>query len=246
MVVSADGGWKYLSTGAWTDDLDEVTERAKEIIYFYASDLDRRTAAQQRPEGAELGHRVPVPGGADDAEAPLQERPGVLGLRVAVRRVHVDLLAVDDELVASARGKGERIERRLRRARGEEGHVVARRVGARLGVGARRADTQEVGDAADEDGGCVTEVLGQALLYGGGDAGLALGSGGEEDVPRLDVRRDIAVAEGVEGRPEFVHGEAAVARDVDTAEQGDVAGHPAQPTGPRRPVRTEAWPCGAG
>ena len=24
----------YLSTGAWTDDLDEVTERAKEIIYF--------------------------------------------------------------------------------------------------------------------------------------------------------------------------------------------------------------------
>ena len=27
-------GWKYLSTGAWTDDLDEVAERAKEIIYF--------------------------------------------------------------------------------------------------------------------------------------------------------------------------------------------------------------------
>ena len=34
VVVSADGGWKYLSTGAWTDDLDEVTERAKTIIYF--------------------------------------------------------------------------------------------------------------------------------------------------------------------------------------------------------------------
>jgi [CysO sulfur-carrier protein]-thiocarboxylate-dependent cysteine synthase len=34
VVVSADGGWKYLSTGAWTDDLDEVTERAKAIIYF--------------------------------------------------------------------------------------------------------------------------------------------------------------------------------------------------------------------
>jgi cysteine synthase len=34
VVVSADGGWKYLSTGAWTDDLDEVTERAKGIIYF--------------------------------------------------------------------------------------------------------------------------------------------------------------------------------------------------------------------
>jgi [CysO sulfur-carrier protein]-thiocarboxylate-dependent cysteine synthase len=34
VVVSADGGWKYLSTGAWTDDLDDVTERAKSIIYF--------------------------------------------------------------------------------------------------------------------------------------------------------------------------------------------------------------------
>jgi [CysO sulfur-carrier protein]-thiocarboxylate-dependent cysteine synthase len=34
VVVSADGGWTYLSTGAWTDDLDEVTERAKSIIYF--------------------------------------------------------------------------------------------------------------------------------------------------------------------------------------------------------------------
>ena len=34
VVVSADGGWKYLSTGAWTDDIDEVTERAKRTIYF--------------------------------------------------------------------------------------------------------------------------------------------------------------------------------------------------------------------
>ena len=34
VVVSADDGWKYLSTGAWTGDLDEVTERAKSVIYF--------------------------------------------------------------------------------------------------------------------------------------------------------------------------------------------------------------------
>jgi cysteine synthase B len=34
VVVSADGGWKYLSTGAWTDDLDVVVERAKQTIYF--------------------------------------------------------------------------------------------------------------------------------------------------------------------------------------------------------------------
>jgi len=34
VVVSADGGWKYLSTGAWTDDLDVVVDRAKRTIYF--------------------------------------------------------------------------------------------------------------------------------------------------------------------------------------------------------------------
>ena len=34
VVVSADAGWKYLSTGAWTDALEEVSERAKSIIYF--------------------------------------------------------------------------------------------------------------------------------------------------------------------------------------------------------------------
>jgi cysteine synthase B len=34
VVVSADGGWKYLSTGAWTGDLDEVAERASRITYF--------------------------------------------------------------------------------------------------------------------------------------------------------------------------------------------------------------------
>lgn len=34
VAIVPDGGWKYLSTGAWTDDLDEVTERAKRTIYF--------------------------------------------------------------------------------------------------------------------------------------------------------------------------------------------------------------------
>src|SRR5579872_841746 len=34
VVIICDGGWKYLSTGAWTDDIDTVTERAKRVIYF--------------------------------------------------------------------------------------------------------------------------------------------------------------------------------------------------------------------
>ncbi len=34
VTIVCDGGWKYLSTNAWTGDLDEVVERAKSIIYF--------------------------------------------------------------------------------------------------------------------------------------------------------------------------------------------------------------------
>ncbi|HEX2063822.1 MAG TPA: cysteine synthase family protein [Acidimicrobiales bacterium] len=34
VALLADGGWKYLSTRAWTGDLDEVTERARRTIFF--------------------------------------------------------------------------------------------------------------------------------------------------------------------------------------------------------------------
>ncbi len=34
VFIVSDGGWKYLSSQAWTGDLDEVVERASEIIYF--------------------------------------------------------------------------------------------------------------------------------------------------------------------------------------------------------------------
>ena len=34
VTIVADDGWKYLSTGAWSDDIDDVVERAKSIIYF--------------------------------------------------------------------------------------------------------------------------------------------------------------------------------------------------------------------
>lgn len=34
VFVVCDGGWKYLSTGAWTDPIDEVVARAEQIIYF--------------------------------------------------------------------------------------------------------------------------------------------------------------------------------------------------------------------
>ena len=34
VTVAADGGWKYLSTGAWTGPIDEVVARARRIIYF--------------------------------------------------------------------------------------------------------------------------------------------------------------------------------------------------------------------
>jgi len=34
VTIEADEGWKYLSTGAWTDDIDVVAERATSTIYF--------------------------------------------------------------------------------------------------------------------------------------------------------------------------------------------------------------------
>jgi len=34
VFVAADGGWKYLSTGAWTDDLDIVEKRAQSMTFF--------------------------------------------------------------------------------------------------------------------------------------------------------------------------------------------------------------------
>jgi cysteine synthase B len=34
VFIVADYGWKYLSTGAWTDDIDDVVTRAEKIIYF--------------------------------------------------------------------------------------------------------------------------------------------------------------------------------------------------------------------
>ena len=34
VTIVCDAGWKYLSTGAYSDDLDVVTERAKKVIYF--------------------------------------------------------------------------------------------------------------------------------------------------------------------------------------------------------------------
>ncbi len=34
VVLLPEGGWKYLSTGAWTDPVDEVAERASKMVYF--------------------------------------------------------------------------------------------------------------------------------------------------------------------------------------------------------------------
>ena len=34
VTIGCDDGWKYLSTGAWTDDIDTVVDRASKVIYF--------------------------------------------------------------------------------------------------------------------------------------------------------------------------------------------------------------------
>ena len=37
VTVLPDGGWKYLSSGAWTDELDVVEERASRINFWYSN-----------------------------------------------------------------------------------------------------------------------------------------------------------------------------------------------------------------
>ena len=34
VCLLADGGWKYLSTGVWTEQIDDVVAKAEKIIYF--------------------------------------------------------------------------------------------------------------------------------------------------------------------------------------------------------------------
>jgi cysteine synthase B len=34
VMIVCDGGWKYLSAGVWTDDIDTVEARARATIYF--------------------------------------------------------------------------------------------------------------------------------------------------------------------------------------------------------------------
>jgi hypothetical protein len=34
VAIICDAGWKYLSSGAWTDDLDVVEERATRINFW--------------------------------------------------------------------------------------------------------------------------------------------------------------------------------------------------------------------
>jgi cysteine synthase B len=51
VMIVCDGGWKYLSAGVWTDDLDVVEARAKATIYFWAW-RSSSTASGGRPTTA--------------------------------------------------------------------------------------------------------------------------------------------------------------------------------------------------
>ena len=121
-----------------------------------------------RGERAELGHCVPVPGGAHDAEPPFQERAGEFGAGVAVWRVDVDLLADDDQLVTPARGRGEGGQSLLARCLGEEGHVVPRRVGALRREGAGGHHPRQLRHGPQDHRRCLPKSVRQLALNGRG------------------------------------------------------------------------------
>jgi len=53
VVVSADGGWKYLSSGAWTDDIDVVTEPGPEHDLLLMVTRRRKRTVQALPDHLE-------------------------------------------------------------------------------------------------------------------------------------------------------------------------------------------------
>ncbi len=60
VTVCCDAGWKYLSTGAWTDDLDVVEARAKaDHLLLTGSSADRHdgVACCDDPHGEEERYR---------------------------------------------------------------------------------------------------------------------------------------------------------------------------------------------
>src|SRR4029453_14934255 len=73
VVILADGGWKYLSTGAWTGDIDEVAALAERLIVFWRREGPHRDRA---------GHADP--GGRRRALPRLRRRARGPGLRLAV------------------------------------------------------------------------------------------------------------------------------------------------------------------
>ena len=82
VYIVCDGGWKYLSTGAWTDDLDEVEERAEEDHLLLTAGSLGRIAARLR---CSCHHREP---GGSPVASRGGRRPSDRDVRQRVRRPH--------------------------------------------------------------------------------------------------------------------------------------------------------------
>ena len=118
--------------------------------------------------------------------------------------------------------------------------MVAGRVGARLGVRAGAPTRCSSGTVRSSTAGESPKSAASCSSMAAA-TGLALRRRREQHVPRLDVRPDVVVAQGIEGRPQLGHGDAAVAGHVHAAQEGDVAGH-----GSKLPGVTAARRCPSG
>ena len=127
--------------------------------------------------------------------------------------------------VAPAWRSGEGSQSFFARRRGEKGHVMARGIGTVFREGTGLDDPRQVGDRAQDYRGSVAEILLELPLNGGSERGCTSSGRSEQDVPGLDVRGDIGVAQREEGLGEVGHGDAAMASDIDASEQGDVVRH---------------------
>ena len=108
VFVVCDGGWKYLSTGAWTDDLDDVVERAAEDHLLLGRHPPGPRSAPARSSRADAQSRTP---GACRGPVPCRRDARPIGMfdtgfgGLTVARALIDLLPAEDLVYVGDTGR---------------------------------------------------------------------------------------------------------------------------------------------
>lgn len=199
-------------------------------------------------EGEELGHGVPVAGGAADLEGPVDQE-GQLGCGDPARQVEVDLAFPDGHVIRWMGVGRDAGERGGVHGLGVERHQEPRRVAHLKGIGVDHGP-QLVG-GADHDLDVALIGGRECGLDGTGHVGGRGLLGAQDGVAALEQSPHVGVAEVGEERAQLRHRQCGAPADVDSAQERDVpcpARSPARDCGRRggaaHPATANAIGCG--